>query len=153
VLSNICNSNPAEPLVKQLIADIGDAGSVLVWYEGFEKKCNELLGELVPDYKAAMDKINERIVDLMIPFSKGWYIDKDFLGSASIKNVMPVLVPELSYKELEIQEGGSAQRIWMDTFLKGENQDQKEAILNNLKDYCRLDTLAMVEIWKVLKNL
>ena len=36
------------------------------------------------------------------------YDDPRFNGSASIKQVLPVLCPELSYKELDIQEGGSA---------------------------------------------
>jgi len=30
------------------------------------------------------------------------------MGRSSIKNVLPALVPELSYKDLEVQEGGTA---------------------------------------------
>jgi hypothetical protein len=33
-------------------------------------------------------------------------------GSYSIKNVMPALVPELSYQNLEIKEGGTASSIF-----------------------------------------
>jgi hypothetical protein len=89
----------------------------------------------------------------MIPFSTGMYIDKDFFGSASIKSVLPVLVPELSYKALGIQEGASAQRLWMEAVLDGKREDQKQRILDDLVEYCKLDTLAMVEIYNKLKML
>lgn len=147
------NSNPARPLTEQLINDIGDSGTVLVWYEGFEKARNTELGEMLPEYKDAMEAINSRVVDLMLPFKNKWYDDPRFGGSASIKQVLPVLCPELSYKGLGIQEGGSAQRLWMEAVLDSKRADQKDQILADLIEYCKLDTLAMVEIYKVLNSL
>jgi len=144
-------SNPAEPLSKTLKSQIGDKGSIITWNMGFEKSCNTMIGSLLPEYKEFYEKLNERIIDLMIPFSTSLYIDKDFKGSASIKAVLPVLVPELSYKELGIQEGASAQRLWMETVLDGKRPEEKEQILSDLVEYCGLDTLAMVEIFKYLK--
>lgn len=147
------NSDPAKPLAQQLIEDIGKTGSVIVWYEGFEKARNTELGEMLPEYKEAMEAINERVVDLMIPFKLKWYDDPRFNGSASIKQVLPVVCPHLSYKELGIQEGGSAQRLWMEAILDEKRVNQKDQILNDLIEYCKLDTLAMVEIYKCLKEL
>lgn len=146
------NSDPSKPLTEQLIQDIGDKGSVIVWYEDFEKGRNKELGEMLPEYKTAMDAINERVIDLMVPFKQKWYDDQRFNGSASIKNVLPVLCPYLSYKELGIQEGGSAQRLWMEAVLDEKRSDQKEQILEDLIEYCSLDTLAMVEIYKCLRE-
>ncbi len=148
------NSNPALPLTEQLLKDIGDSGTVLVWYEGFEKARNSELAELLPQHADGLRAINDRIVDLMLPFKNLWFVDGKFKGSASIKNVYPALVPDgKSYKELDIQEGETAQRLWMETVLYGKNPDQKDKILENLIEYCRLDTLAMVEIYKVLRGL
>lgn len=144
------NSNPALSLSETLKSHIGDQGSVITWNMGFEKSCNTLLGSLLPEFTSFYESLNERIVDLMIPFSNGMYIDKDFCGSASIKNVLPVLVPELSYKALGIQEGASAQRLWMEAVLDGKRDEQKQQILDDLVEYCKLDTLAMVEIYKKL---
>lgn len=144
------NSNPARPLTERLIKDIGDSGTVLVWYEGFEKARNSELGDMLPEYKEAMEAINNRVVDLMLPFKNKWYDDPRFEGSASIKQVLPVLCPELSYKDLGIQEGGSAQRLWMEAVLDDKRADQKEQILADLIEYCKLDTLAMVEIYRKL---
>ena len=147
------NSDPARQLTEQLIKDIGDSGTVLVWYEGFEKARNSELGDMLPEYKEMMEAINDRIIDLMIPFKNKWYDDPRFEGSASIKQVLPVLCPELSYKDLGIQEGGSAQRLWMEAVLDDKRADQKEQILSDLIEYCKLDTLAMVEIFRKLRDL
>jgi hypothetical protein len=147
------NSDPARPLTEQLIKDVGDAGTVLVWYEGFEKARNKELGDMLPEYKAAMDAINDRVIDLMLPFKNKWYDDPRCEGSASIKKVLPVLCPELSYKSLGIQEGGSAQRLWMEAVLDEKRADQKDKILADLLEYCKLDTLAMVEIYRKLVTL
>ena len=147
------NSDPARPLVEQLIKDIGDSGTVLVWYEGFEKARNSELGEMLPEYKKAMEAINDRVIDLMVPFKSKWYDDPRFEGSASIKQVLPVLCPELSYKDLGIQEGGSAQRLWMEAVLDDKRAGQKDQILADLIEYCKLDTLAMVEIYKKLQEI
>lgn len=147
------NSLPATPLLKQMREDIGPHGTVLVWFQNFEKGRNAEMAELVPEFNEFLYDINDRVIDLMTPFAEGWYVDKDFFGSASIKAVLPVLVPELSYKVLEIQEGGTAQRTWMDTVLGGNNVEQKEKILQDLRKYCELDTLAMVKIWEVLSRV
>ena len=64
---------------------------------------------------------------------------------------MPVLVPELSYKELDVFDGLSTRRVWMQTILGGENQDQRKKIMSDLSKYCTLDTYAMVRILEKLK--
>jgi hypothetical protein len=51
---------------------------------------------------------------------------------------------------LGIQEGGAAQRLWMEAVLDSKRDHQKERILADLLEYCKLDTLAMVEIYRYL---
>ena len=147
------NSDPSRPLTEQLIDDIGTEGSVIVWFESFEKSRNSELGAMMPEYRRAMEAINRRVVDLIVPFKEKWYDDPRFNGSASIKNVLPVVCPHLSYKELGIQEGGSAQRLWMEAVLDNRRAEQKDQILADLIEYCKLDTLAMVEIYRKLCEL
>jgi len=147
------NTHPGEQLLKRLQEDIGPAGSVIVWYEAFEKGRNSEMAEMFPAYENFLSNLNDRVVDLMIPFSNGWFVDKDFFGSSSLKKILPVIVSDLSYKELDIQEGNVASRKWMETVLDGKYSDQKEKIMSDLIKYCRLDTLAMVEIFKYLKNI
>jgi len=146
-------NNPCRSLTEALRSHIGDTGSVLVWNEGFEKSCNTALATEVPELADFLNDVNSRIIDLMLPFAKGWFVDKDFNGSASIKKVLPVVVPELSYKSLGIQEGASAQRLWMQAVIDGKDSIDQEVLFADLIEYCKLDTLAMVEIFNVLRKL
>ena len=146
-------TNPCKDVAEALRSHIGDKGTVLAWNMGFEKSCNKTLAEEVPELKDFLLNLNDRMNDLMLPFSKLWYVDKDFYGSASIKKVLPVLVPTLSYAELGIHEGASAQRLWMQGVIDGKDSIDKEVLFADLLEYCKLDTLAMVEIFNVLRKL
>lgn len=144
------NSDPVPHLLEQLRKDFDREGSVISWYMAFEKSRNTEMGEMYPKYSKFLSGINDRMVDLMTPFSKGWFVDKDFFGKASIKWVLPALLPEFSYKELNISNGGQAQRVWTETVLKGKNPSEKDKIMDDLRRYCNLDTYAMYAIYKYL---
>jgi len=73
-------------------------------------------------------------------------------GSYSIKKVLPVLCPELSYKELPIGDGVAA----MGAFEKMYTMTDEKEIFNireNLLTYCELDTYAMVRILEELEKI
>lgn len=146
------NSDPVPHLLRRLQEDFIGSGSVISWYMPFEKGRNKEMGETYPDYKKILDNINERMVDLMVPFSKGWFVDKNFFGRASIKSVLPALLPDFSYKKLNISHGGQAQRVWMETVLRGKNGKDKDKIMADLREYCNLDTYAMYAIFKYLEG-
>lgn len=144
---------PDEYFAKALEKHLPKKGSVIVWNQKFEQGINRQLGERLSDYKDFMQNVNNRVVDLMIPFSGNTtiYDHPEFRGSASIKYVLPALVPHLSYKDMHIQEGGTASDTW-NRIVSGEySEEEKNIKVQALKDYCHLDTLAMVEIWRVLK--
>lgn len=143
-------THPCMDLLKNLKKDLGKEGTVLVWYEPFEKGRNTEMGEMFPEYKEFLEDINNRVIDLMTPFKNDWFVDKGFFGSASIKNVLPVLAEDLSYKTLGIQEGGSAQRYWMETILRNKKNYDKDKVIADLIEYCKMDTLAMVRLYEVL---
>lgn len=86
-------------------------------------------------------------------FKKGYYVHKDFGGSASLKKVLPVLVPKLSYKSLNIQEGGNASESWRKMIEPGASAKERKQIYKDLLKYCGLDTMAMVEILKMLEKI
>lgn len=147
------NSNPMPDLIEQLKKDIGDSGTVLTWNMVYEKSCNTRMASFYPEHKEFLEGVNERILDLMTPFSEMWFVDKDFFGSASVKNVLPVLCPELSYKELDVSDGLLARRVWTETYLQGKNKENTSEIYSNLSKYCTLDTFAMVKILDKLKEI
>jgi hypothetical protein len=142
--------DPSLEFLKSLQENIGHSGNIIVWNKKFECKINEELAQRNPDYKLFVEEVNARVYDLMDIFGKQFYVHKGFKGRISIKNVLPVLVPELSYKTLEIQEGGTASQKWNEINMGGLIQEEKEKIIKDLKEYCKLDTWAMVKIWEHL---
>ncbi len=147
------NSNPMPKLLEKLKSDIGDKGTVLTWNMSYEKECNDKMAKFYPEYKEFLKSLNLRINDLMIPFSEMWFVDKDFFGSASVKKVLPALLPKMDYDELNISDGLKARRIWTQTVLKDENQNDRVKIMKDLSEYCTLDTYAMVKILEELKKI
>ena len=146
------DKDPRKDFIKRLITDCGVSGDILVYNIGFERgKLNDL-SEAFPEYSDELSEIINRLKDLMIPFQKKWYYTPEMKGSYSIKSVLPALVPGMSYDELEIKEGGSASNIFL-SMVKGTFTGEDEKTRDNLKEYCKLDTLAMVEILKILYSL
>lgn len=148
------NSDPSQAISRSLEKDIlRNDGSVIVWHQPFEKGRNKELGILQPLKKQFFEELNDRIIDLKEIFSKGIYVDPEFRGSASIKKVLPVLVPDLSYKNLIINNGADANKIWGKMIKKELSETEIEETVKNLLIYCKQDTFAMVRIWYVLKKL
>ena len=131
--------------------EVLDKGTIICWYKPFEKRMLKRLGDLHPEYSVFLENISNRIYDLMEIFSKGMYVDYRFQGIASLKKVLPVIVPNFSYKNLEIQDGAQASSEW-ESMIFDESKDSK-IIKENLFKYCAQDTMAMVKIYKFLKNL
>lgn len=144
-------SDPRMDLIHQMIRDLGSSGSIITWNMTFEKGVIENLAIDFPQFEEELNAICNRIVDLMPPFRPGRAIYSEaFRGSYSLKNVLPVMVPELSYQNLNIQEGGTASYLYgqMNTL----ESTVKEQLKKDLLEYCHLDTLAMVKIWERVNN-
>jgi len=141
------------PLVEQMKADIDPKGTVVSWYSSYEKQRMTKLAELHPAYAPFLEEISTKMFDLMTIFSNNHYVDPAFGGSASIKNVLPVVVPALSYKDLNIHKGTQASERWEKLISTQTSAEEKTKITKDLLEYCKLDTWAMVEIYRVLKTL
>ena len=144
------DSDPREPFIQSLLDVLGSSGSIVVYSASFEGGRLKEIAEAFPQYQEQIENILSRLWDQLVVFRK-FYCDSKFKGSNSIKNVLPVLVPTLSYGALEVQEGGTAmvEYVRMIALPDGE---EKDSIRKNLLEYCKLDTLAMVEIHRVLTN-
>ena len=146
------NEDPRIGFIEQLIKDCGDSGDILVYNLGFEKsKLNDLI-EIFPNDSNEIKRIVSRLKDLMIPFQKRWYYTPEMRGSYSIKYVLPALVPELSYQDLEIKEGGTASSTFVQ-MVNGEFEGDVNKTKLDLLEYCKLDTFAMVKILEKLYSL
>jgi len=149
------DGDPGIKIVRHLAQHMSQSGSVVVWNKSFEVSRNKDMAEMYPEHSDFLLGINDRIYDLMDCFSKGYYIHPDFQGSASIKNVLPVLVDDrdLKYEGLPISKGDEAMLAWADIITGLVPSEQISEMRENLLRYCELDTLAMVRIWEVLSEI
>ncbi len=154
-LAEIDDENIIRNFAESMISDLPENGSVIVYNKGFEASRNKEIGEMYPDLKEEMERINSNMVDLMIPFRNRDYYTREMEGSYSIKYVLPALYPddpELDYSNLDlIHNGGEASEAFLS--LKGKPPEEQKEIRDGLLEYCKLDTLAMVKIWEKFKEV
>jgi len=146
--------DPRYELAKRLVEDIPTDVTVLAYNMSFEKGVNSKLADSFPEFKNHLLSINENTKDLMFPFQKKYYVTPQMQGNYSIKYVLPSLVPEMAeaYKSLDgIQNGSDAMNAFpkLSSMSLKEKADTRTALL----EYCKLDTLAMVQVLKKLKEV
>jgi len=141
--------NPLPGLLKTMKKQLGEKGTVFSWNASFEKSRNKEMAELMPKYRNFLLGVNRRTYDIMQIF-KNIYRDYRFKGSSSLKVVLPVLVPSLSYNVLQIHGGEETLNALYDLFFGYDKNPAKTR--KHLLEYCKLDTLAMVEIYEYLKK-
>lgn len=148
--------NPVSELLKQLKGDIGTKGSVIVWHAQFESGRNIEMADMMPEFAEFLMSLNRRMFDLMLifKFKNKMYTKSDFHGLASLKIVLPVLCPELSYETLAIQAGGDASSSWPILTNSQIPEKERSELEKNMLIYCKRDTEAMVGIMdKVLEDI
>lgn len=139
-------------IAEKLIDDLGSAGSIIVYHAQAEKRFINSLANKFPDLAVNLSNIINRIVDLEI-ILRNCYYHPSFHGSYSIKVVLPVLMPEMNYKNLAIGDGLSASVAFAE-IARGKHLDNETNIIrDDLLKYCKQDTLAMVKIHKKLLSL
>lgn len=147
-------TDPIPDFLRLLQEQLATSGSILVWNKTFEGGRNKDMGKMYPEFADFCDNMNSRHYDLALIFQKQWYAHPDFKGSYSIKKVLPVLVPELSYKEMEVGEGATAMATWKRLVSEEGMEDLERARLREaMLRYCEMDTFAMVKIWQHLQGL
>lgn len=142
--------DPRPRLAEELIAALGQKGSICT-YSGYERGVIDALARALPEHAAALKAIRSRLFDLL-NLVRSTYYHPEFHGSFSIKRVLPVLCPDLSYKELSIADGQSAAYEYMRA-LEENDPEVRQRIFKDLRAYCELDTLAMVRVKEALGNL
>ena len=148
--------NPIPDLVRNLRSHLGDDGSVIVWNKSFEESRNKEMAALLPEEAPFLDQINRRMVDLADVVSKGWWVHPEFGGRWSLKAVLPVAAPDLGYGDLEIGNGGAASERWTQCMVDGSDavsEQERAEVIEALRTYCHLDTLAMIRIWEHVLDL
>ena len=144
------DSDPRPELIARLLESLGDKGSICV-YSSFERTQIKALAAAFPGYAKVLDAVIERLVDLH-QVVRGNYYHPGFRGSFSLKSVVPVVAPHLSYDDLEVADGQMAS-VWYDRAILNADSGEQSRIFSNLRAYCARDTLAMVELHTALLAL
>lgn len=138
-------TDPRRSCAEALVGAVPTAGAVIGYNASFEKARIMELAKAFPDLANQLRSIAGRIVDLLPVTRKNWY-HRDQRGSWSIKAVLPTLAPELDYSTLEVKDGGSAQQAYLEAISAATTNDRRRAIDIALRNYCGLDTHAMIVI-------
>lgn len=144
-----------------------DGGSIMVYNQSFEQTRLKEMSKLFPEYRERLLNMVDRLFDLMYLlrgngklFSRLGFTEEegklinfyhhDLNGSFSIKKVLP-LFSHLTYKGMPIANGTQA----LVAYAKFPTMDQQtfDATYRDLKEYCKQDTWAMVEILDELRKI
>jgi len=147
------DKDPRAEILKQLKALLGNSGSIVAYNATFEKTTLRHASEAYTEYQTWVSALEERIVDLLTPFRSFLYYHPNQGGSASLKNVLPVMTNS-NYDAMEITDGSMASIEYSRvTFGKNVDEKERQRIHNALEKYCDLDTKGMLEILKALDNI
>ncbi len=144
--------DPRKDFITHFLENTKEAACILVYNRTFESSVLAKLGNDFPELKPEIEIRLSKIIDLMEPFQKRHYYHPGMKGSHSIKSVLPALFPDFSHKNLAISDGTMAMSAFEQ--LQTETDIFKIAELReNLLEYCKLDTLAMVKIFEFLEAI
>src|SRR4030095_5974003 len=138
--------DPRRRFLESLAAAVGNHGPIVV-YSGFEGKSLADLAGWLPDLAPAAERIRARLWDLL-PVMRRHVYHPRFLGSFSLKRVVPALVPTLGYEGMEVAEGSAAGPAG-DRLVRGRAERspapaETARLERALRDYCGQDTRGLM---------
>jgi hypothetical protein len=143
--------DPRKSFLDNLLKHTETGGTILVYDALMERNVLNGLKKDFPEYTAAIDARLQRLMDLMLPFQQRAFYHPAMKNSYSIKNLLPALVPNLRYSDLNISSGSIAmiafEHLQTETDLFKIIETREE-----LLEYCKLDTLTMVKIFEILEK-
>jgi predicted RecB family nuclease len=143
-------TDPRREFVASLCPVLGKSGSIVVYYQPFEGQRLSDLAAWLPEFSGRIKKIQRRLWDLLPVIRNNAYHPR-FAGSFSLKDVLPALVPGMSYKGMEVADGQGAGLAWESLTRGGVDQTERDRIKRALLDYCGQDTMAMVRLLEKLR--
>ncbi len=146
------NADPREDILRLLRKDIGPTGSIAAFNAGFETARLREMGEAFRDFQEWCRSLSPRFVDFWDPFRFFHYYHAEQRGKTGIKTLLPILSGR-SYEELELADGHAASILYMETHLRETEKFVREATREKLLSYCKMDTWAMVEIYRSLRKI
>ncbi len=150
---DLTGNDPSERMAQCLVDQCGVSGPVFAYNASFEIRVMRELATRFPDYADGLHAIIDRVLDLL-PVARDYYYHPDQHGSWSIKAVLPCACPDLSYGDLVgVADGNMAGDAYLEAIDPGTNAVRKKQIDYQLREYCKLDTWAMVRLWQFFRGV
>lgn len=141
--------DPRREFAERLLEATTGAKSIVV-YSNFENQRLTDLQTALPDLSEPLGDLRSRLFDLL-PVIRRHVYDPAFAGSFSIKAVLPALVPHMGYDDLQISEGSLASIAFSEIVSGALSAERRSELRENLLAYCRRDTEAMCELFRILR--
>lgn len=146
------DSDPRPSLIPALIEACGAEGSIVSYFARFEGDCIEAMAKNFPEHHDELMALKERLVD-PLPVIRANVYDTGFAGSFSLKKVAPALCgDDFSYADLAVSDGTAAQRAFTELIDPNTDEFRKMELSESMLEYCKQDTMAMVELVKWMKQ-
>ncbi len=146
------DKDPRPRLFAKLRDEIGTKGSVLVYYDEFEKSRLKEASQFMPEYSEWIENVLERIVDVFEPFKNLYYYSPAQNGSLSLKKVLPALTG-VTYDDLEIRCGEDAPRAYQRCREAQLTREEYDHLYSEMLKYCSRDTEALIRIIQEFRKL
>jgi hypothetical protein len=144
-------TDPREEIARRLVSQIPDGACIVVYNRSFEKQVLESLAAWHPELSPKIEVMIGNLKDLMIPFkNKDIYLPA-MEGSYSMKDILPALVPGMSYEDMEVADGQMAM-VAYNAISMSSDPAEVERLRAALLEYCRLDTLGMLKIVERMRD-
>lgn len=141
-------SDPHRAFGETLLDALGNEGTIVV-YSSHEKDTLKSVAAQVPELRGEIFAAIDRQVDLLKLLRANVYYP-EFRGSHGLKKVLPVLVPGLSYDDLEIRNGAHAAAAFEEMIRPTASPERRNFLRQALLAYCQRDTEALLHIFKAL---
>lgn len=142
--------DPRPAFLAELMKVLGNAGSIVVYNQGFEEGILKELAIAFPKYDTWVSQVRDRLVDLLVPFRQFLYYNPAQKGSASLKRVLPALTGK-SYEGMEISDGQEASITFLAVTYGDVSEEERKKVRADLEKYCALDTEGMIWIVEKLR--
>ncbi|MBP6625444.1 MAG: DUF2779 domain-containing protein [Chitinophagaceae bacterium] len=143
--------DPRLQIIPSILQFTANLQTIFVYNISFERSRLQEMARDFPQYEKEILRLIEKLVDLM-PIFRYYYRTESMGTKYSIKTVLPILIPEMSYEKLDINNGADASAIFYNLY-----QDTKplnhDSIRQQLIDYCTMDTFALVKLWELLQKV
>ncbi len=138
-------SDPRVPFLESLCQAVKEAGSIVVYNQGFEASRLEDLARWLPRHRLEIAEIKAKLWDLLAVVRCSVY-HPAFGGSFSLKRVAGAILPDMSYDGLGVEEGIQAGIAWAQLVDPATSPEEKDKLKRALLQYCGQDTLALARI-------